>query len=164
MQLHLLALGKLRTPGLRESADYYARNLQPWIHLKETELKPVAVSDKSAASRKIVQKKEAALLRDKVAALAGKKMVFVMDETGKGKSTEDWAKLFQTLESDGTQHAVFCLGGSLGFEAEFRRSAQAVFSLGPQTLSHELARVVLLEQLYRSFSVIRGHPYHNSGS
>ncbi|MBC7387253.1 MAG: 23S rRNA (pseudouridine(1915)-N(3))-methyltransferase RlmH, partial [Cryobacterium sp.] len=58
---------------------------------------------------------------------------------------------------------AFCVGSSLGFSEALRGKARGLFSLGPQTLSHEIARLVLAEQLYRSFSVLRGHPYHHEG-
>jgi 23S rRNA (pseudouridine1915-N3)-methyltransferase len=56
---------------------------------------------------------------------------------------------------------VFAIGGADGFSADARSQAQYVFSLGKMTLAHELARVVLLEQLYRAFTILKGHPYHS---
>ena len=89
---------------------------------------------------------------------------FLLDEMGKLKPTCQWAQDFKHWEHQGISSLSFCIGSSLGFSEEVRQKAQEVISLGPQTLSHELARVVFFEQVYRAFSWIRGHPYHNEGS
>lgn len=165
MRLRLLAFGKLKTPGLREAADHYKKMLGSWVTLEEIELKPLSVPDKSPASRKAIQSKEETLLLERMGERTGKSPVFyLLDETGKAMSTEAWAKLVREWESSGSSELHLCIGSSLGFDEELRRKARGIVSLGPQTLPHELARVVLLEQLYRAWSVVRGHPYHNAGS
>lgn len=164
MRLTLFAFGKLKTTGLRETADYYKKILGNWISLDEFELKSISVPDKSLATRKIIQEKEAILLNQKLARFGNKKRLFLLEERGKALTTMQWAEKFQSLKRDGSGELIFCIGSSLGFSDEVRKIAQGSFSLGPQTLSHELARVVLLEQLYRAMSVLNGHPYHNEGT
>jgi 23S rRNA (pseudouridine1915-N3)-methyltransferase len=158
MRLHLLNFGKLKTPGLRETADYYLRNARPWVEIEETELKPVPVPDKSPATRVKIQTEEAELVLKR---LAGVRAIYLLDETGKVRRTLEWAEQVREWESVGSVGLV--IGSSLGFAPELKKKARGLLSLGPQTLSHELARVVLLEQLYRAWSVTRGHPYHNEG-
>lgn len=165
MKLHLVAFGKLKAPGLRDSTDYYLRNLGAWVTVSEHELKPVPVPDKSPATRTKIQSKEESLLREKLAALLSPRgKVFLLDETGKALPTLDWAKRARGWLDDGIPEVAVCIGSSLGFSAEMKRSAHGLLSLGPQTLSHEIARLVLAEQLYRAFSVVHGHPYHNEGA
>jgi len=164
MRLQLFAFGKLRTAGLRETADYYLRNLRPWTELHEEELKPLHVPDKSPGHRARIQEKEGALLTERLGkTVPPRGRIYLLDETGKNMTTRHWAELARELEASGTPAAAFCIGSSLGFGEAPRARAHGLFSLGAQTLSHELARVVLLEQLYRAWSVIRGHPYHNEG-
>jgi 23S rRNA (pseudouridine1915-N3)-methyltransferase len=161
MQVQIVAFGKLKTPGLREAVDYYLKLLSTWTQARELELKPIAVPDKSPATRKLIQEKEGKLLLEKI---GSKSVLVLLDETGKNLPTQDWAKQLQKLQDDGTREVSFCIGSSLGFSAEVRSRARLTLSFGSQTLSHELARSVLCEQLYRAWSVNKGHPYHNEGT
>ncbi|HAR42585.1 MAG TPA: 23S rRNA (pseudouridine(1915)-N(3))-methyltransferase RlmH [Bdellovibrionales bacterium] len=166
MRLAVLAFGKLKTPGLREAADYYLRLSKGYCSVDEQELKPVFVPEKSPAIRKQIQKKELDLIRKSLHSQGGSRnLLYLLDEGGKSLRTEEWAELIRAWERDGIQNVTFCIGSSLGFADELRSDAKGrILSLGTQTLPHELARVVLLEQLYRALSVTRGHPYHNEGS
>jgi 23S rRNA (pseudouridine1915-N3)-methyltransferase len=164
VRLSLIAFGKLKTPGLRQAADYYQKLIRPWSNLEEIELKPLAVPEKSPALRTQIQEKEGLILLEKIKKEPGRSFVILLDEKGKTRSTLQWAQDIQNWESDGVSTLIFCIGSSLGFSNQVRAIAKGSMSLGPQTLSHELARVVLCEQLYRAYSVLRGHPYHNEGS
>lgn len=165
MKVTVAAFGKLKTPGVRATADYYAKLISPWASFEEIELKPLPVPAKEASLRLQIQEKEGHLLLDRLKIKPGRRQLLILlDETGKSKTTEEWAKTLKLWEDTSISEVVFCIGSSLGFSKEVREQAQFSFSLGPQTLSHELARVILLEQIYRALSVLRGHPYHNAGS
>jgi 23S rRNA (pseudouridine1915-N3)-methyltransferase len=162
VKVFLYAFGKLKTPGLRDSADYYKRLLKTWVPIEEIELKPLEVPEKSPQTRLKIQEKEGQILLERMKnEMSGRGIFYLLDEKGKALSTQDWARQTQTWEENSIPTLTFCLGSSLGFSQEIRRRANGTLSLGPQTLPHELARVVLLEQLYRTWSVVRGHPYHN---
>ncbi len=144
--------------------DYYVRNTKSFCPIEEIELKSVAVPDKSPATRLLIQEKEAALLTAKLDGLLSSRGVFyLLDERGKSGATQEWASSLRGLEENSVPEVAFCIGSSLGFSAEIKKKARGLFSLGPQTLSHEIARLVLAEQIYRSLSVLRGHPYHHEG-
>lgn len=163
MRVHVIAFGKLRTPGLRLAADYYQDMIRPWVNLQETELKPAEVPDSSEATRLRVQSAEMELLEERFKyQLSPRSAFYLLDERGKAKSTKEWAELVRSWEEKGPPEVALCIGSSMGFGEELRKKARGIFSLGPQTLPHELARVVLLEQLYRAWSVNRGHPYHHA--
>ena len=164
MRLVLFAFGKLKTPGLRQTADYYQLLIRPWISLEEVELKPLSVPSKDPATRLSIQAKEGQLLLQAHQRQAGGGPLYLLDEKGRSQPTRQWAEQAEKWEGSGSHTISFCIGSSLGFSEEVRKRAAGQFSLGPQTLSHELARVVLLEQLYRTWSVLRKHPYHNEGS
>jgi 23S rRNA (pseudouridine1915-N3)-methyltransferase len=91
-------------------------------------------------------------------------VILLLDEGGKNRSTREWADSIRTWERESVAEIAFCVGSSLGFSDAVRARAKETLSLGSQTLPHELARVVLLEQIYRAWSVTRGHPYHNEGA
>ena len=85
--------------------------------------------------------------------------LILLDSSGKQLSSEELAQ-FLEREQINAVPLLFAIGGADGFSEEARRHAAFVLSLGRMTLPHELARVVLLEQLYRAFTILKNHPYH----
>lgn len=164
MKVKVVAFGKLKNPGFRESANHYLKNLRSFVDAEEIELKPEKVESKSQAERKRLQEIEAKTLQERLKSAGSESAALVvLDETGKAMKTQDWAKLLGEFERTSQREVCFVLGSSIGTCEALRSKARAVLSLGPQTLAHELARVVLYEQIYRAFSIVRGHPYHNDG-
>ena len=104
---------------------------------------------------------EAALLRQlqKTGSRPAQTLV-LLDSRGKQLSSEQFAEFLQQHQDRGTQSLLFAVGGPDGFSDTARAAASFQLSLGKMTLPHELARVVLLEQLYRGFTILKGHPYH----
>jgi len=90
-----------------------------------------------------------------------KSTLVLMDSRGKELSSEQFAKFLGEYQDRNPLPIVFAIGGADGFSAEARSAAGHVISLGKMTLAHELARIVLLEQVYRAFTIIKGHPYHS---
>lgn len=89
-----------------------------------------------------------------------KPFLVLLDSRGKQLSSEELAQLIDSHQTRGTQQLLFAVGGADGFSADARKTAALQLSLGKMTLPHELARVILLEQLYRAFTILKGHPYH----
>jgi 23S rRNA (pseudouridine1915-N3)-methyltransferase len=112
---------------------------------------------------------EALLLRDEQDLLAkfsspkiaAKSTLVLMDSRGKEFSSEQFAKFLGDYQDRNPLPLVLAVGGADGFSDVVRAAAQHVISLGKMTLAHELARVVLLEQVYRAFTILKGHPYHS---
>jgi 23S rRNA (pseudouridine1915-N3)-methyltransferase len=90
-----------------------------------------------------------------------KSTLVLMDSRGKEFSSEQFAKFLGEYQDRNPLPLVFAVGGADGFSEAVRSAASQVISLGKMTLSHELARVVLLEQIYRAFTILKGHPYHS---
>lgn len=86
--------------------------------------------------------------------------LILLDSRGKQLSSEELAKFLDSHQNRGTQHLVFAVGGADGFSEGLRKQASLVLSLSRMTLQHDLARIILLEQIYRAFTILRGHPYH----
>ena len=160
MKIEVLAFGKLRGPGLREAADHYLKLASKFVSLTERELKPIPVSDKSEAMRLQIQAREQAIIEG---VLAPRSCLYLLDEGGKSLKTTEWADLLRRISGESWSSVHFALGSSLGFSRELKKKSKGVLSLGPQTLPHELARVVLYEQLFRATSLNAGHPYHVEG-
>ncbi len=108
-------------------------------------------------------------LRDDAALLAicgrnkggPKSTLVLMDSRGKEFSSEQFARFLGDYQDRNPLPIVFAIGGADGWSAEVRAAAQQTISLGKITLAHELARIVLLEQVYRAFTILKGHPYHS---
>jgi len=90
-----------------------------------------------------------------------KSTLVLLDSRGREFSSEQFARFIGDYQDRNPLPLVFAVGGADGFSDETRSSAQHVISLGKMTLAHELARVVLLEQIYRAFTILKGHPYHS---
>lgn len=164
MKIKVIAFGKLKNPGFRDSADHYLKNLRSFAEVEEIELKPERVESKSSSERKRLQEAEAGYFFERLKSLGLESAPLIaLDEGGKAMKTQDWAKALGELERTGHREIAFIIGSSIGLSEALKTRARLRLSLGPQTLAHELARVVLYEQIYRAFSILRGHPYHNEG-
>jgi 23S rRNA (pseudouridine1915-N3)-methyltransferase len=84
----------------------------------------------------------------------------LLDSRGRQMSSEAFAAWLGTRRDNGTQQIVFAIGPASGWSEEARKRADLLLSLGPMTLAHALARLVMAEQLYRAFTILAGHPYH----
>lgn len=87
-------------------------------------------------------------------------MLVLLDSRGKEISSEEFAALIESQQSADVQQLIFAVGPANGFSEATRGVAARMISLGKMTLPHELARVVLLEQIYRAFTILKRHPYH----
>jgi 23S rRNA (pseudouridine1915-N3)-methyltransferase len=87
-------------------------------------------------------------------------VLVLLDSRGRQLTSEEIANFLEFHQSHATQELLFAVGPADGWSDETRSAAQTMLSFGKITLPHELARVVLLEQLYRGFSILKGHPYH----
>ena len=87
-------------------------------------------------------------------------VLVLLDSRGRQLTSEEIANFLEYHQSHGTQELLFAVGPADGWSDETRAPAKTVLSFGKITLPHELARVVLLEQLYRGFTILKGHPYH----
>jgi 23S rRNA (pseudouridine1915-N3)-methyltransferase len=168
-KLTLVCFGKLRTPGLSLAVAEFEKRLSRYVEYHAVELKPVPVPEKSETLRSAIPEKEAGIVLELLESpgfksKAGKSPeLWCLDETGKALPTREWAKNLEDLGTRGSGELVLVIGGSLGLGDTILTRAHRKISLGPQTLSHELARLILTEQLYRALSYLSGHPYHNEG-
>lgn len=150
MRYRLVAVGGLKRGGLAAAAARYRERLAPYARLEIVEVKEARGSDPEAA-----RERESAALWG-----AAEGRVAVLDERGVGFTTEALARHVAQLELRGESRLSLLVGGAEGHAAWLRQRADELWSLSPLTLPHELARVVLLEQLYRIETLRAGHPYH----
>lgn len=146
-----MAVGRLR-PGLREVADDYLRRLRRTGAVQEVEVREAAGSGSPAAE----VAREAARIRE---ALPGGATLVALDRLGQPWTSEEVARRLAKWR-EAARPVALVIGGPRGLDPDLLAQANARWSLGPPTLPHELARVVVLEQLYRAGTILRGEPYH----
>ena len=143
MKIKIAWIGKTKEPAIQALTDEYLKRIARYVPVEGVTLRD-----------------EAALLAS--GAKAGAKSTLVlMDSRGKEFSSEQFARFLGDYQDRNPLPLVFAVGGADGFSDAARAAAQHTISLGKMTLAHELARVVLLEQVYRAFTILKGHPYHS---
>ena len=151
MELAVVAVGKLR-PYYREAFDDYARRLQRYGNFREHEVREASRAPNVAGQRA----EEAERLSTRIA--EGSSLV-ALARVGAGWTSPDLARQLERWLL-AARPLAFVIGGSHGLDSSLIGRATATWSLGPLTLPHELARVVVVEQIYRAFTILRGGPYH----
>ena len=151
MTLLLAAVGRLR-PSFRDAVDEYLKRLRRFVPVEEREVREAGRAGNPVAQRR----EEAARLR---AAAPAEARWVALDLSGKGWSSEALASRLETWKAPG-KDTVFLIGGATGLDGTLLAEAEERWSLGPLTLPHELARVVVSEQLYRAATILAGQPYH----
>jgi len=151
MEITLLAVGRLR-PAYRAACDDYVRRIGRYVRFAEVEVREASRAPTLAAQRD----EEAGRLR---ARLPPGSTLVCLARDGSPWSSEELARRLGRWREE-ARPLAFAIGGSSGLGDALLGSAAARWSLGPATLPHELARVVVVEQVYRGFTILRGEPYH----
>ena len=146
MKIKIAWIGKTKEPAITSLTDEYLNRISRYAPVEG-----------------VVLRDEADLLSKFSATAKGtrKSTLVLMDSRGKEFSSEQFAKFLGDYQDRNPLPLVLAIGGADGFSAEARSAAKGVISLGKMTLAHELARIVLLEQVYRAFTILKGHPYHS---
>lgn len=147
----MLAVGRLR-PCFREACDDYLRRLR-----RDAEVAEVEVREAARAGPPAVQRREEG--KRLLEALPDRRVVVALDRGGDRWSSEEFSRRIGGWR-DSARPVALVIGGSEGLDGAVLAVADQRWSLGPMTLPHELARVVVAEQLYRAFAILRGTPYH----
>ena len=144
MNLKIAWIGKTKEPAIASLTEEYLKRISRY-------------SDVDG----ITLREEADLLSKFGPSAKAKATLILLDSRGKEFSSEQFAKFLGDYQERNPLPLVLAIGGADGFGDEARAAAQLSISLGRMTLAHELARVVLLEQVYRAFTILKGHPYHS---
>ena len=150
MRLRIIWIGKTRDARLRALIDDYAERLAHFVRCEVTELRELGRTDKTGID------KETKRISD---ALRPGSMTVLLDEGGTEWTSQELAAQVQGWEGSGIKEVAFVIGGPNGFAGDFKAGVDKRWSLSRLTLTHEMARVLLLEQLYRAYTIIHGLPY-----
>lgn len=158
MNIQILTVGKLKEKYLVQGIDEYLKRLQAYAKVQIIELADEKAPEiLSVAEMEQVKQKEGERILAKIDADA---YVIALAILGKQKSSEKFAADIDKLMTYGKSKIVFVIGGSLGLSERVLARADETLSFGKLTLPHQLMRLVLVEQVYRAFRIMRGEPYH----
>lgn len=148
MKFRFLWIGKTKDKNWRALQDEYAKRLSFFVKCEFTELKDSAAHEtKEIESKRFLENLNQSLF------------VCLLDVKGRSISSQDLAKNIENWQNRGLKEIVFLIGGAEGVASEVVERANYSLSLSFLTFTHDMARVVLLEQLYRAFTIIKGFPY-----
>ncbi|MDY2679267.1 MAG: 23S rRNA (pseudouridine(1915)-N(3))-methyltransferase RlmH [Lentihominibacter sp.] len=158
MNVTILAVGKLKEKYWRDAVAEYSKRLKSYCSLQITEIKESPLrANPSAADEEAVKIAEGA---DILSRIRSSDYVITLEIKGKVLSSEALAQKIEALAIDGKSSIVFVIGGSLGLSEEVSRRADFKLSFSAMTFPHQMMRVILLEQIYRSFKINRHEAYH----
>ncbi len=158
MNITIISVGKLKEKYLKLGIDEYSKRLSRYAKLSLVEVPDEkAPENLSNAEEQIVKNKEGEGILKHVKEGT---YVIALDLKGKMLSSEGLADKLQNLGITGNSSIVFIIGGSLGLSEEVLRRADYKLCFSPMTFPHQLMKLILLEQIYRGFRIIKGEPYH----
>ena len=158
MRLYVVCIGKLKDAYLRDGVAEFVKRMRPYGGITITELNESKIGDKpSDADRKQVVDEEGERL---LKAVPKNAYTVLLDVYGKTMSSEDLAKTVAKLEVDGISDMAFIIGGAFGVSEALRQSVNYKLSFSPMTFTHQMVRLLLVEQIYRASKINRNEPYH----
>jgi 23S rRNA (pseudouridine1915-N3)-methyltransferase len=167
LKIKIAWIGKTKVSALQALTDEYLQRISRYVPVEGIALRDeVALLEMCgrASSAKSSGKSSAGnsfSARHRKSAGGAKSTLVLMDSRGKEFTSEQLAQFLRDYQERIPLPLVFAVGAADGFDEETRGAAQFTISLGKMTMAHELARVVLLEQVYRAFTILKGHPYHS---
>ena len=157
-QITVLCVGKIKEKYLNDAINEYSKRLSRYCRLNVTEVADECTPDNAGeAEENLIRQKEGARL---IRALPQNAFIVTLEIGGRQYSSTELAEQISRLGVEGNSHIVFVIGGSLGLGSEILERSNMRLSFSKLTFPHQLMRVILLEQIYRSYRIINGEPYH----
>ena len=152
--LRIITVGRPHATFWKDAAAHYLERLSRWRQMTDTIIRD---SDPALPVPRRVEEEGRRIL----AAVTPQDIVVCLDEKGRSMTSREFSRFLEGMSTDATRRPCFIVGGPFGLHDDVRQKARHLIAFGPQTLPHELARVVLLEQLYRAETLLRNMPYHH---
>ena len=158
MKITVITVGKIKEKYLKDAIDEYCKRLSKYCKLEIVEVADEKTPDNaSTVVEDSIRSKEAERILKYVKDDA---YVITLEINGKQMSSEELADKVEKLGIQGVSHIIFIIGGSIGLGREVLEKSDFALSFSKMTFPHQLMRVILLEQVYRSYRIINGEPYH----
>ena len=152
MKLRVLWVGKSRDPWVKDALSDYAGRIRRY-----SPLELIDIRDEKGAEAEEMRRRECERLEKQIPSGA---TLILLDERGEQLDSPGLAAFIGKQRDAGCSDLVFVIGGAYGFSEEFRRRGK-LLALSRMTFTHQMARVFLLEQIYRAFTILNGEPYHH---
>lgn len=155
MQIRLLSVGKVKKGFIRQGESEFIKRIKKYNPL---------IMD-SVQEEKIVREKKHNDIREKegdrlIKRIPQRSWIISLDNNGTLFSSKEFTQLIARIMNKGTAYLIFIIGGTLGLSSEIKSKSNAIVSLSRMTFTHEMTRLILLEQIYRSFTILNGEHYH----
>ncbi|WP_027964551.1 23S rRNA (pseudouridine(1915)-N(3))-methyltransferase RlmH [Halalkalibacillus halophilus] len=158
MQITIVSVGKLKEKYLKQGIDEYLKRLTKYAKVNIIEIPDEQAPDNlSKADEEQVKNKEGEKVLTK---LSTDSYVITLEIEGKQLTSEKFAKKLDELATYGKSKVAFVIGGSLGLSEDVKKRSDYAISFSKMTYPHQLMRLILLEQVYRGFRILRNEPYH----
>ena len=155
MKIKIIALGKIKEKFLKEGIDEFLKRLTPYTTIEIIELTPDEIKDENLTSKALEQEGEKIL-----ANIKPNSYVITMEILGKQLSSEDFAQKINEITYSGISELVFIIGSSCGIAPSVSQRADFKLSISKMTFLHQFARLLLVEQIYRAFKILKNETYH----
>ncbi len=162
MHIQIVAVGKLKERFWKDACEEYIKRLKRYTKLDVVEVldRDPQKSGGDEAARAIEKKDIQNTLLKFASSASNSHRTICLDSRGKMLTSEEISQMISNMTVEGVSEISFIIGGSTGLDQQVLKDCDEIISFGKITLAHNLARVVLLEQLYRAFRIMRGEPYH----
>ncbi|MCI5687570.1 MAG: 23S rRNA (pseudouridine(1915)-N(3))-methyltransferase RlmH [Emergencia sp.] len=158
MNIAIICIGKLKEKYWTQAVEEYSKRLRGYCSLEVVELKESRLPDKAGPAEELAVKEAEG--REILKRIKDNMYVITLEVKGKMLSSEKLAEKIEQLGLSGDSNIAFVIGGSLGLSEEVSRRADFKLSFSEMTFPHQMMRVILLEQVYRSFKIMRNETYH----
>lgn len=155
MKIKVIALGKIKEKFLKDGIDEFLKRLSPYASIEIIELQPIEIKDENLIQKALDQEAERIL-----ANIKKNSYVITLEILGKQLSSEDFASKIDEITKSGISELVFVIGSSCGISQIVSQRANFKLSISKMTFLHQFARLLLVEQIYRAFKILKGETYH----
>lgn len=157
MKIKLIQIGKTGKKFLIEGEEEYTKRLKFYIPIERIEISDIKNSKNLTVDQ--IKQQEGELILQKI---QPGEQVYLLDEKGKEFTSEEFAQFIQLRFNQGGHALTLVIGGPYGFSEHVYKAAHGKISLSRMTFSHQMIRMILLEQIYRAMTILKGEPYHHS--
>ena len=155
MNIKIIALGKVKEKFLKDGIDEFMKRLSPYASVEIVELQALEIKDENLTQKILQQEGE------KILSLVKPQSYLVtLEINGKMLSSEDFAEKIKEITNDGISEIIFVIGSSCGISPIVSQRANFKLSMSKMTFLHQFARLILVEQIYRAFKILKGEIYH----
>ena len=155
MKIKIIALGKIKEKFLKEGIEEFLKRLRPYAQVEIAELMPIEIKDENLTSKVLDEEAEKILSNIKQDSY-----VITLEILGKQLSSEEFASKIEEITNSGISELVFVIGSSCGLSSKISQRADFKLSISKMTFLHQFARLLLVEQIYRAFKILKNETYH----